>query len=590
MQIFQQNRRNRVQELKDLEAGKGGGSGSRNYEEIIGRPLVSPRVLSDVENTREFFPPDIDFDMIDEAIETDSYVIQGLDRYLELMFKSGWRLKGANPNAVDYVKQRLSVIAEATQLPTETLFLEMAEDLISYGNAIVTKVRDPNFQFPAGIVANPMSTRGPVVGYFPINVGQMSVRRNRYGVIQRWRQEVGDDTRDYSPEDVVHIFYRRKKGESMGRTFLTQAISDVRALRQVEEQVLKLIYRNLFPFIHAQVGSEEIPASRKEIDDVHQAINSMELDGGLATSYRVKLHPVAVNQIIDAFNYLLYFEKRVFTALGVSEVLMGRAASASRASAENLSVEMRNRIQAFQRILAVGIDSFIIQEILIEGGFDPILNPNDDVDFVFNQIDIDEVVKQENHTIYLYEHNSITEDEMRYDLGREALDDSEREGLFLNRITLPSSAPSDIQKSGPSGADPKSKSPNKGQSDDKDSGKTKKKQSIQDSIVDAIRTSRDCKAFESQLIGIFRQHFKEFDEVDQNVWLKYLPKLTEASKEMTSTPIIIPVFESLFDLMRREIEDIRGAKQPRTVQQQGEAKQLGKEETIENGSNGSTGK
>ncbi|MBN3585794.1 hypothetical protein JYB64_25730, partial [Algoriphagus aestuarii] len=84
---------------------------------------------------------------------------------------------------------------------------------------------------------------------------------------------------------------------------------------------------------------------------------------------------------------------------------------------------------------SLGIDNFIIHELLLEGGFDPITNPRDDVDFVFNEIDLDAKIKSENQAVFLYQHNAITEDEMRARIGKDPITD--RSKLYLNLVTIP---------------------------------------------------------------------------------------------------------------------------------------------------------
>lgn len=514
-------------------------AGNTGVSRIIGVPTVNPKTLAGIENTRDFVAPDIDFDEINLAIDADSYVAQAIERYRELMFKAGWDLVGSNPRAVRYVRDRLNIMAEATELPTEMLWMEMADDLVTYANSVVIKTRDPDFPWPRGMRVIPISNRGPVVGYFPVNIAQMSVRRSKNGVIRRWRQEVGNEYREFNPEDVVHIFYRRRKGEPFGRPFLTAAISDVRALRQAEEQVLRLIYRNLFPFIHAQVGNDEVPGTDAEITQVQQVIDSMELEGGLATSERVKLNPVAVDQIIDAYNYLLYFEKRVFTALGVSDVLMGRAATASRASAENLSVEMRDRIKALQRILSLGIDNFIIHELLLEGGFDPITNPRDDVDFVFNEIDLDAKIKSENQAVFLYQHNAITEDEMRARIGKDPITD--RSKLYLNLVTIPRALATRGQVP-EQDTSTSSRSEDASESEDL-TGLNK----LRHDIGTVLASARSPQDFIPTLRRLVQE--AELSDRERHFLELYMPQLEDAARTTTVAPILFTTIESILDLV-----------------------------------------
>lgn len=391
---------------------------------------------------RDFEAPEFDFNEITNVYNAEAYVRQACDKYIELMFKAGWQFVGANPKAVDYIRKRFAMIAEATQIPTDQLFIEIAEDLVKYGNAIIAKARsnDPAL-LPPGFSIQGLGGRDPVVGYFPLNVATMTVKRDKNGMVKQWQQEVEGQEKPvkFKPEDIIHIYYKREKGHAFGTPFLLPVLDDIRALRQAEENVLRLIYRNLFPYIHVKVGlpEEGLGASDSEVNSVRNVIENMSLEAGLVTNERVEITPVATDKIIDAHDYLRYFEQRVFTGLGVSELMMGRGNTANRSTGDNLYGEFIDRVKAFQRVMSIFVDQFMVKELLMEGGFDPVLNPEDDVDFVFNEIDIDAKIKKENHVVYLYEHNAITEDEMRQLLGREPIPDSDREKMYLYRVKIP---------------------------------------------------------------------------------------------------------------------------------------------------------
>ena len=413
------------------------GGKTRDPKDVIVKPL-GLSILGQGEDPRSYVAPDFDLEAITEAYRTEAYVRQALDKYIEQMFKSGWNLVGKNVNAVQYIKHRFAVAAEATQTPTDQLFISMGEDLVKYSNVIVAKARNDSYPWPPTVQVSGLGDRPPVVGYFPLNVTTMSVRRDKNGMVRGWEQEVEGQDRPvrFRAEDIVHIFYKREKGHAFGTPFLLPVLDDIRALRQAEENVLQLIYRNLYPFYHYKVGSDEYPANDAEIQAVRATVESMEIEGGLVTSERHTITSIAADKIIDANPYLDYFKARVFAGLGVPATLMGEGSTANRSTSDNMSTEFLDRVKAFQRILAVFIDEFIIKELLMEGGFDPILNPDDDVDFVFKEIDYDTKIKAENHAVFQYEHNAITEDEMRSLLGREPV--TERGQMFVNLVSIPS--------------------------------------------------------------------------------------------------------------------------------------------------------
>jgi hypothetical protein len=390
--------------------------------------------------SRDFLPPEFDLTQITTGYNTEAYVRQSVDKYIEMMFKAGWDIIGKNQASVDYIKLRLTIMAEMSQLPTDQLFIEIAEDLVKYSNAIIVKARDSG-----GLIAStgaPLNVVGlagqpPVAGYFPLNVTTMAVRRDKTGSVKGWQQTVvgGDKPIKFKTDDIVHIYYKREKGNAFGTPFLMPVLDDIRALRQAEETVLKLIFRNLNPLLHIKVGTDELPGQSGEIDNVKTEFEGMTLEAGFVTSERVTVSAIASDKVIDAKDYLKYFEQRVFTGLGVSELMMGRGNTANRSTGDNLSGEFTDRVKAFQKVMAIFVDQFIIKELLMEGGFDPVLNPLDDVDFVFKEIDVDAKIKAENHAIFQYEHNSITEDEMRALLGRDPITD--RALMFMSLVTIP---------------------------------------------------------------------------------------------------------------------------------------------------------
>lgn len=374
----------------------------------------------------DFEEAEFDLAIITEAYNTDSYIRQGVDKYIDQIFKDGYRFYGKDPAIIEYLEQRFNYMAEATGLPFEVFLMEIAEDVVKFSNCLVAKVRsDDPLLLPPNANITGINDQAPIVGYFPLNVTQFNVKRDENGTVEEWQQEVesSGDTVEFSAEEIIHFYYKREKGNAFGTPFLVPVLDDVRALRQAEENVLKMMYRNIYPFFHVQVGSDDLPGSDTEIAAVEEAINDMEVDGGLVTTNRVKISPIASNQVIDASPYLAYLEERVFSGMGVPAVLFGRGNTANRSTSESMASEMSDRINAIQHNIEVFFNNYIIKELLLEAGYDYITNPDHLVEFKFNDSDYDTKIKKETHAIYQYEHNAITEDEMRNELGRDPITD-----------------------------------------------------------------------------------------------------------------------------------------------------------------------
>ena len=475
---------------QDASGSSGGSTGRELASEILGRI-----VYKDNSNT-DFEDPTFDLSELQDAYNKDSYVRQGVDKYVDQIFKEGYQFYGTDINAVEYIKMRLAFIAEATQTPTSQFLMDIAEDVVKYANCMVVKARsnDPNC-FPQGTNIQGLYGKDPVAGYFCANATVTKCKRDDYGKITEWQQETDKGKQTFSPEDVVHFYYKREKGNAYGTSFLVPVIPDVKALRRAEENVLKMMYRNIYPFYHVSVGTEEVTGTSQEVDDLQESIGDMDVEAALVTTERVTIKPIASDKVIDASPYLKYMESRVFSGFGIPEIMFGRGNTANRSTGDNMTSEMADRIRAIQRILETFFNEFIIKELLMEGGYDPVLNPDQKVEFKFNDNDVDVEIKKQVHAIYKYEHSAITEDEMRDEIGMDPIQDSDREKMFVELITretlrLQAELDTEVAKSSGTGtSETNNKEKNQGGSGNKKS--SSKKDSVNPMAIGLIKDSID---------------------------------------------------------------------------------------------------
>lgn len=394
------------------------------------------QIVYKTNDDNDFEEPDFNMEDIENAYDTDSYVRQGVDKYVDQIFKEGYSFYGKDTNTVNYLKLRLEYIAEATRTPTNQFLMDIAEDLVKYGNCMIVKSRSNDVNaLPQGVNVQGLMGKEPVVGYFCANPSTMFVMRDEHGNVTKWKQETDAGEQEFNPEDVIHFYYKRPKGNAYGTSFLVPVLDDIRALRQAEENVLKMMYRNIYPFHHVKVGTEDQPGTEKEVDKIIEEINNMDVEGGIVTTERVTITPIASDKVIDAEPYLRYMEDRVFSGMGIPAIMWGRGDTANRSTGDNMTSEMADRIRAITKIIEMFFNAFIVKELLMEGGYDPVLNPDQAAELKFHDNDVDVKIKKEVHAIYKYEHNAITEDEMRDQLGMDPIADGEREKLFVELIT-----------------------------------------------------------------------------------------------------------------------------------------------------------
>lgn len=516
------------------------GSSSGGQRELASEFIK--QIVYKTNDDNDFEDPDFDMEDIENAYNTDSYVRQGVDKYVDQIFKEGYSFYGKDTNTVEYLKLRLEYIAEATGTPTNQFLMDIAEDLVKYGNCMIVKSRSNDVNaLPQGVNIQGLAGKDPVVGYFCANPSTMTVMRDEHGVVTKWKQETDAGEQEFNPEDVIHFYYKRPKGNAYGTSFLVPVLDDVRALRQAEENVLKMMYRNIYPFHHVKVGTEDQPGTEKEVDKIIEEINNMDVEGGIVTTERVTITPIASDKVIDAEPYLRYMEDRVFSGMGIPAIMWGRGDTANRSTGDNMTSEMADRIRAITKIIEMFFNSFIVKELLMEGGYDPVLNPDQIAELKFHDNDVDVKIKKEVHAIYKYEHNAITEDEMRSALGMDPIADGDREKLFVELITRETL---------------KLESDLKGESSDSSTGtkETNNKEKNSGGQTSKKKSSSSGKDNYNVIIGLIKDSVNKMnDEMD-----KYVINCYTSKRQILQSEVEIIVAKHIKDIsytMKAKIED-----------------------------------
>jgi hypothetical protein len=387
-------------------------------------------------------PAGFSFTEIEKAYLTDSYVRQACDKYVDYMFKAGYDIVGKDPKAVEYIKIRLQSIAVATEKPLWEFLTDIAEDIIKYHNVFIIKARAGNsYQYPANVTVTPVLAKRTVAGYFILPASTITIARSNNGTITKYLQKIsGQEDFEIAPADMIHVAVDRPQGRAFGFPFLWQALDDVKLLRQMEELTDRMVYKNIFPLMVYQVGLEKdgFQATDEEIEEVRAQLAELPMDGGIVVPERHKIMAVSVgDKIIDVSAFLEYFKKRVFTGLGVSATIMGEADTSNRSTSDNLDQMFKDRIKAYQRAIEENINSKIIYELLLEGGYDPLINVDDVVEFKFREIDLQAKMAEQNHIVQLFTQNAITHEQMRLLLGYDAVTPEEEQRLYFRMVTIP---------------------------------------------------------------------------------------------------------------------------------------------------------
>lgn len=387
-------------------------------------------ILHQSDARERFKRPEYNLWEIKEASEADSYIKISFSKYSHLIYKAGATLKGED-SRVAYLEKRFRMMSFATQKPIEILFQEIADDLIKYSNAFVIKKRIDSIP---GMKLNPVLADKIVGGYFRVDPASVKIKRDKNGNVLKYEQGYGDNKKEFFPRDVVHFYIDKDANNAFGTPRIIAALEDVKLLRKIEGNITALIYRFSMPLYQWIVGLPQpgMQGTDPEIAKAQREVENSTLDGIVITNERTTIKSIgAEGTALNAEGYLKYFEARVFSALGVSASQMGRGGS--KQDADSMEAQVHDTVKYIQRIMSIFIREFILSELLLEGGYNPIINEEDIVNYEFEEISLETKVKKENHEMLKYQSNLTTINESRRKMGmKDDVDDESK--LYKNYI------------------------------------------------------------------------------------------------------------------------------------------------------------
>lgn len=376
-----------------------------------------------------------DFDQIMKAIDTDSYIKMGFSKYQELCWKEGWDIVSENPAAVDYLWQRIDMFEEVMGISFNQFLMKVSDNLFKFANAFIVIARGDIRPLFKGNLHIEEGYENPISGFYMIPVETVRIYRDKFNRPLAYKQALDDyEPRNennseprWSANEVIHIAWDQKDGRAFGTPFVLNVLDDVISLRQIEEDTLNLIHREMFPLYTYTVGTEDKPSTPQEIVDAAMELANLRTEGGLVLPERHSVEVLgAEGNAMDVTPYLEKFTVRVITGMGLSPHHLGfLSEGGNRAVTDTLDKALYDRVKMFQRAIEDVIRLKIFNPILREGGFDPGLTPatNDMSDrcfFRFREIDVDGQVKTESHFADLYTKDVITDEEARQRMGLDA--------------------------------------------------------------------------------------------------------------------------------------------------------------------------
>jgi hypothetical protein len=311
----------------------------------------------------------------------------------------------------------------------------------------------------------------PVSAYFVVSINSMKVRVGKNNRITHFKHLMPDGREKiFKSDDVIYITVNKRPHFLAPTPPWHPALDDIEALRRIEEHVENLVYQHIHPLFLYQVGLENSPIEKyedgsDEIDYVKFQINNMPANGMLVVPFRHNVEVLgAESQALRVDPYLEHFKKRVISGTGMSSLDFGDGEMANRSTSDSLSRLGIGNVKFYQNIVADRLNFYMIRELLLEGdfSFNPLAEENN-VKFVFKEVDTTTQILVQNHFSLLYEAGMVTLTEARNASGYQALREDQKEDIRENpalitahaaekSVSIKAAAPTFPSSSDPNGA------------------------------------------------------------------------------------------------------------------------------------------
>lgn len=501
----------------------------------------------------DYEQPEYNLYEISAAEDGDSFVRRSIIVKSGLMTKEGWSYQGRNAKTVDYIYERIVQLSFAANMPFNILLKDTMTDLIRYHNAFWVKVRNDSSSGGKRRLARGYAGKKnfkPIAAYFRMPPETISVKTDESGNPVKYIQYMPDGRyKEHSADNIVHFHFNRRAGFTFACPGIWPAIEDIRLLRQLEEYLELLVEKQLFPLLILTIGNDNWPASgpetylngQSEIDIWTEKINTMDISDGIAVSHRQSFSLLETKNVLPIEEYLKYFKQRAFSGLGVSPIEMGETNSTNKSTADRVSDQLVNDIKNYQQSFKWQFEFEILNELLLEKYDYSVLSPNNIVEFVFNEIDYDSLLKLQNHYALMYTMGQITEDEMRENIGMRALSEESRKGLYLWKYEIP-------------------KAKEVGKLTDKDNSASIKSSSNKSKPANQHKTKTSPKKDEIQLSMLLDHILYDFDQKDMDLTsMQITNALFSIDSTLSTSNICTDIFEKIDTYVNMAYADLENS-------------------------------
>jgi len=383
---------------------------------------------------------DTDFATVDALCQLDSSIQMMVERLSALTLKEGYRVYGKNQGAVDYINARihhfpfLSRSFESGTAYTFKLFLYAATmSLIKYANIFILYT---SFKKGTKIGKRTLEAIEPRNDPIAIPVVMPPLQKSTSSTSGKEEYTPIDTSIDIKLDStrVVHYAPKTTGLDNYGFPNLMSIYYDVLNLRGVEQAVLALIQRSLYPIIHVKVKEDStfVPdVMTRKIERLDEQLKAKAPENALVTEDTVEIKVIGSESFaLRASPYLDYIFTRMIGGMHGSRSQFGYGGG----EASELDASSYAAVEQLQRLLEDFVVYFFFIPTLLEANFDPLTNPDDCVYFELISPDINKRMRIENNQIQQWVNSLGGLNEIRHSIGRDEYNPTIHGPLFSELV------------------------------------------------------------------------------------------------------------------------------------------------------------
>ncbi|GIV21938.1 MAG: hypothetical protein KatS3mg023_3689 [Armatimonadota bacterium] len=381
------------------------------------------------------FKPEMDLSDLWKAYLADGYIQRTVDLIVAMIYHTGIRWVTESPVLDNYLRARFEISDRINGYGWDRLIRTVLFDFVLYGNAFLVTSTTSRLNTLYG-----RPVRSPAVAaWYPVPARCMFPVVSRDGTsLEGWilrvkpLSQAGMYVERYFPLDrVVHLANRKPVDSAYGVPVLLGAVEDIRGLRQIEEEVLRMIHRFVNPRLH--ISTPDITGTgagvRPDMQQIVEAINQMSSDAVLVTMPGQEVRVIGAESFaLRAEPYLEYFSKRAIAGLGMNDVTIGHKQPDP--DMDTLDLSLRMMVRSLQREFGDQLLMHLIGPLLDEADWSRV-----SVSLEFGEPDTRHVLRLFTVISNLYSQSVITLSEARRMMNMSP--EVDEKDMYLWRVQLP---------------------------------------------------------------------------------------------------------------------------------------------------------